>query len=189
MATEKVLILGIQRVRGSRYFLRDQAVYRVPFFRGPPHAAQEEWVADASFEAAKGYHYFLDADGDLARVRKRVAGRRQIPRRPSAVLPRRCAPEDAGFTDLLSGLTASSLRRLASRLGLAPPGGPQQLKEVLIERGGPHAAAILRLWVNLPAMSAHPSSTFVPWKSKRKRTSVRPAWRMAWRSFALPSSA
>jgi hypothetical protein len=68
---EKILRLGMTRVPGYEYFLRDGAVWRVPHRRaGQPAPSQEQWipVAEALFERDAGFLYTLDADGDVARI-------------------------------------------------------------------------------------------------------------------------
>lgn len=64
----KVARLGIEREEGWLYFVRDRAVWRLP--RGGPRTHPPEKVADADFDEKPGFHYFLDGDGDVTRIKR-----------------------------------------------------------------------------------------------------------------------
>jgi len=75
-AVMKVARLGLQREAGYLYFVRDQAVWRIP--RGAPSTHVPEKVASAVFHEEPEYIYSLDGDGDVTRVKRAPRG----PRRP-----------------------------------------------------------------------------------------------------------
>ena len=66
----KVLRLGLERTPGYMYFVRNRAVWRVKSGVGP---VPPEKVVDVELYEDAGYLYFVDADGDISRV-KRVPG-------------------------------------------------------------------------------------------------------------------
>ena len=72
-APEKVLRVGLHRERGFEYALRGQSIARARFQRaGNPRRSENDWekVCDAHFEREAGYVYLIDADGDVARVKR-----------------------------------------------------------------------------------------------------------------------
>jgi hypothetical protein len=68
---EKVAAAGIERRLGFLYFIRGNEVWRIAGpGPGATSTAAPERVAAAEFRREPGYFYFLDADGDVARVRR-----------------------------------------------------------------------------------------------------------------------
>ena len=72
MAQEVVDKMGIVRESGYMYFLRGLDVCKTPMHRkgGPVHPGGEQLVKTGLFIREKGYLYFLDKNGDVARAKQ-----------------------------------------------------------------------------------------------------------------------
>lgn len=67
---EKVIPLGIRRMKGFLYFLSNSGVYRVRM-RNHGHPAEQGVrirVRALDLERRPGYLYFIDRDGDITRA-------------------------------------------------------------------------------------------------------------------------
>jgi hypothetical protein len=70
---EKVARLGIRREPGFVYFFRGAELWRTRMKRAgepAPPGPDAERVADGGFTCEEGWHYFLDQQGDVSRVRQ-----------------------------------------------------------------------------------------------------------------------
>jgi hypothetical protein len=71
--SEKIVKLGIARDPDLLYFIRDGDVWAVPRRKPGQPPEPERKIADGAVEMdMTRYLYFLDEDGDLARVERRA---------------------------------------------------------------------------------------------------------------------
>jgi hypothetical protein len=82
---EKVAKLGVQRDNDFMYYISKGDVWRVPRKKPGQAKGKKEKVASAGVDMDYGsYVYFLDANGDIARAKRRVGGTKKAAPKKSA---------------------------------------------------------------------------------------------------------
>jgi hypothetical protein len=94
---EKIAKIGVKREPGYLYFLRESEVWKTPMKRagGPSAAGKAEKVAAGNFKREEGYLYFLDANGDVARAKRAIGGKKKTAKKAAPKKAAKKVPKKA----------------------------------------------------------------------------------------------